>query len=278
LTPAAAAGPPCEKCRGTGFEIVERDGREFAQPCSCRRPAAGARADFATACRIPPRYEECSFANFEALQPPLRNALERCMLYCNDYPHLGSTHEGLGLLLTGANGIGKTHLAVAVLRELWTRKGARGQFWDFHELTREIRDSYNPETKATELQVLEPVIRADVLLLDDLGAWKMTDWINDTLFHIMNSRYMAKRATLITTNFEDAARAAAVKAESDYFERKRKGEAAAPPQREFLLERTGLAVRSRLMEMCVLIKMSGNDYREGRQASNQAQTGGTARR
>jgi len=267
----------CERCRGTGFEIVERDGREFAQPCACRRASAGARADFATACRIPPRYEECSFANFEGFTPSLRNALERCMLYCNDYPHLGSTYEGLGLLFTGTNGIGKTHLAVAVLRELWTRKGVRGQFWDFHELTREIRDSYNPETRTTELQVLEPVIRADVLLLDDLGAWKMTDWINDTLFHVMNSRYMAKRATLITTNFEDADRATAVKAESDYFERKRKGEVAAPPQREFLLERTGVAVRSRLMEMCVVIKVSGTDYREARQTSNQARTGGAVK-
>jgi DNA replication protein DnaC len=105
----------------------------------------------------------------------------------------------------------------------------------------------------------------------------MTDWINDTLFHIMNSRYMAKRATLITTNFEDADRATAVKAEADYFERKRKGEPAAPPQREFLLERTGLAVRSRLMEMCVVIKVSGTDYREARQTSNQARTGGSVK-
>ena len=91
--------------------------------------------------------------------------------------------------------MGKTHLAVAVLRELVDRrKGARGQFWDFHELIREIKNSYDPETKTTELQVLEPVVETDVLLLDDLGAWKMTDWMNDTLFYILNSRYMAKRA------------------------------------------------------------------------------------
>ena len=74
-------------------------------------------------------------------------------------------------------------------------KGARGQFWDFHELIREIKSSYDPETKTTELMVLEPVVEADVLLLDDLGAWKMTDWMNDTLFYILNSRYMAKRPT-----------------------------------------------------------------------------------
>ena len=88
------------------------------------------------------------------------------MSYCNGYPHLGPD-EGLGPLLTGDNGVGKTHLAVSVLRELMSQKGARGQFWDFHELIREIRNSYNPETKTTELMVLEPVVEADVLLLDD---------------------------------------------------------------------------------------------------------------
>jgi DNA replication protein DnaC len=252
----------CERCQGTGFEIVTRDGREFAQPCACRKPRPDDRtADaFLKTCRIPPRYEDCSFSTFEGV-----TALERCMVYCNEYPHLGKD-EGLGLLFTGSNGIGKTHLAVSVLRELWVRKGVRGQFWDFHDLIRVIRDSYNADTNASELQVLQPVIGADLLLLDDLGAWKMTEWINDTLFYVMNSRYMTKRPTLITTNFEDVDRQTAMQAEVDYFEKKRKGLAdAPPPQREFLLERTGLGVRSRLMEMCHILRMHGNDYREGRQ-------------
>src|SRR6185436_16627033 len=59
----------------------------------------------------------------------------------------------------------------------------RGQFWDYHELMREIRNSYNPATAITEYELLEPVIELEVLLLDDLGAWKMTDWMNDTLFY-----------------------------------------------------------------------------------------------
>src|SRR5262249_51526939 len=132
---------------------------------------------------------------------------------CSGYPFLGAD-EGLGLLFTGDNGVGKTHLAVAVLRELVTTKGVRGQFWDFHELLREIKNSYNPETLTTELQVLEPVVDTDVLLLDDLAAWKMTDWMNDTLFYILNSRYLAKRATVITTNYQDADREAALAADS----------------------------------------------------------------
>ena len=160
-------------------------------------------------------------------------------------------------MFTGDTGVGKTHLAVAVLRELIDRHGLRGQFWDFHELIREIKRSYDPEARTTELQVLEPVIETDVLVLDDLGAWKMTDWMNDTLFYILNSRYLDKRATIITTNYQDASREAVLAA--DPLRRK-----------EFLVERIGQRLRSRLMEMCLVVKIEATDYRQARQASNQA--------
>jgi DNA replication protein DnaC len=246
--------PACERCSGTGFEIVSRDGREFAQPCSCRRVASVSGA-LVGATRIPPRYEHCSLATFEPGNPSLSLALEKAMAFCAGYPHLGPD-EGLGLLFSGDNGVGKTHLAVAVLRELADAKGARGQFWDFHELIREIKSSYDPETKTTELQVLEPVVEMDVLLLDDLGAWKMTDWMNDTLFYILNSRYMAKRPTIITTNYQDVTREEAIAADS-------------LRRKEFLVERIGQRLRSRLMEMCLVVRMQGADHRQARQQANQ---------
>jgi DNA replication protein DnaC len=253
----------CEHCGGTGFQIVERDGSEYAQPCGCRGGSheGGGTDNFLARCRVPPRYEHCSLATFEAGNASLRAAQERAMTYCAGYPHLG-TDEGLGLLFTGDNGVGKTHLAVSILRELSMVKGAQGQFWDFHELIREIRSSYDPETKATELQVLEPVVEAGILVLDDLGAWKMTDWMNDTLFYILNSRYIAKRSTIITTNYQDAGRDQVLAA--DPLRRK-----------EFLVERIGQRLRSRLMEMCLVIKLQGPDHRLARQESNKVALRGT---
>ena len=248
----------CANCDGSGFVIVEREGREFARPCSCRRPSASGSQDALLArCRIPPRYEECTLAGFEAFTPALASALEKCLLYCKGYPYLGSTDEGLGLLFVGDTGVGKTHLAMGVLRELVAEKGARGQFWDFHELMREIRRSYDPETKTSELAVLAPVIEADVLLLDDLGAWKMTDWMNDTLFYILNSRYLAKRATLITTNYDDV-------------DPRQARQADALRRKEFLVDRIGQRLRSRLLEMCLLVRVEGTDHRQARQHSNEA--------
>ena len=250
----------CPICGGVGFEIVVRDDREFAKTCACR--AEGSKGpDIFERLRVPARYRACTLANFEsASSPQMRAAWEKAASFAAGYPHTGVS-AGLGLLFTGSNGIGKTHLAVAVLRELAEAKRVRGQFWDFHELMREIRSSYNPDVKMTETEVLDPIINTDILVLDDLGAWKMTDWMNDTLFYILNQRYVHQRPSIITTNFED----------KDASEIRRLDSAGGDASdREFLVERIGNRLRSRLMEMCVVVRMKGTDHRVHRQHYNQA--------
>jgi len=145
------------------------------------------------------------------------------------------------------------------LRELATTHGVVGQFWDYHELLREIRNSYDPSTSFTEYEVLEPIISMPVLLLDDLGAWKMTDWMNDTLFYVLNKRYLATRPTLITTNYPDREPSARELAEADTTLR-----------REYLIDRIGLRLRSRLLEACAVIRLEGQDVRQAFQAANQS--------
>lgn len=247
----------CERCGGTGFVIVEREGREYAERCACRAEASvGLGGDASLkSLRIPPRYEQYSLANFFPRSPRHKLALEKVMNYCVGYPHRGKEEEGLGLLFTGSNGVGKTHLAVAVLRELGSGKGVHGQFWDFNELMREIKRSYDPETRTTEMQVLDPVVEVELLVLDDLGAWKITDWMNDTLFYVLNSRYLARRPTLITTNFQDVNSKEALRADPHV-------------RREYLVDRIGQRLRSRITEMCLRVELDGDDFREHRQEGN----------
>src|SRR5438874_5498122 len=140
----------CPRCRGTGFEIVTTSGPdgadvEVARRCACQAsvgPDASERRR--QSLRIPPRYEHCTLLNFETGQASTqltKDALYMVLRYCSAYAKRGSAQandRGLGLLFTGGNGAGKTHLAVAALRELAETQGVGGQFWGYHGLMRVV--------------------------------------------------------------------------------------------------------------------------------------------
>ena len=88
--------------------------------------------------------------------------------------------------------MGKTHLAVASLKEIVLR-GHTGLFYDYRELLKEIQDSYNPERQATEMSVLEPVLKTDFLVLDDVGSSKPSPWALETVGHVLE--YALRRET-----------------------------------------------------------------------------------
>jgi DNA replication protein DnaC len=116
---------------------------------------------------------------------------------------------GKGLLFTGSIGVGKTHLAVGVLRRLVQERGVKGLFCDYRELLKNIQNSYNPQVNTTELELLKPVFAAEVLVLDDLGAQKPNEWVWDTVALILNTRYNDRQTTIITTNYPTSPPAAA---------------------------------------------------------------------
>jgi DNA replication protein DnaC len=103
----------------------------------------------------------------------------------------------------GPVGTGKTHLAVAILRQLIKRYRIHGLFYQFGALLKEIQNSYNQTTQASEWSILQPVLDAEVLVLDELGVSKPTDWVRDTMLHVINSRYNDNRITIFTTNYRD---------------------------------------------------------------------------
>ena len=106
-------------------------------------------------------------------------------------------------LIIGKIGTGKTHLAVGIIKELILTRGISCLFYDYRELLKEIQNSYNSTVQTTELDVLRPVFETDVLVLDELGAVKPTEWVWDTVSLILNTRYNDNRTTIITTNFDD---------------------------------------------------------------------------
>jgi DNA replication protein DnaC len=233
-------GTACAVCGGTGWEVVVEDGISRAKRCNCRQ--TGNTDKFFSAAKIPIRYQSCEFDNFHSQHSTQEAAKEMARNYADYYPMLDDEifQEG-SLLLSGGTGRGKTHLAVAVLKRL-LQKGIPCLFVDFHELLAEIRNTYDPLSQSSEFQILQPVLNTEVLLLDDLGSQRMSEWVQDTVFHIINLRYSQKKVLIVTTNLG--------------MEPSRKG------SDETLQDRLGYRVISRLYEMCTFIELEGPDYRK----------------
>ena len=215
----------CEDCFGTGTKV---DPVKGALPCPCRKTDRFRK--LIAVARIPRRYEKCSFANFNSAPGTSQdNALLHAHKFANEYPAVER-----GLLFMGPAGVGKTHLAVSVLKDL-IEKGFGGLFYEFGSLLKEIQDSYNPISKSSELKVLAPVYQSDVLVLDELGATVPTEWVRDTMYQIINKRYNDNKLTIFTTNYLD--------------------------KNKELEERVTYRLRSRLFEMCTNVVIDGEDYR-----------------
>jgi DNA replication protein DnaC len=241
----------CPLCDGMGMRVVTRaDGGRMAEPCDCqhqRRMYALLRR-----AQIPYRYAGCSLGNFEKSAENAQ-AFITADGFVNNYP---GTNDGTGILLTGTVGLGKTHLAAAILQKLTLEKGVPALFCDYRELLKQITNSYNSRVDTTELEVLKPVFETEVLVLDELGAAKPTDWVWDTVALILNTRYNDKRTTIITTNYPNQ-RSGTGGSEGA-------GSGGRFGNREETLgDRIGDRMWSRLQEMCVPVEMRGADYRQG---------------
>ncbi len=241
----------CSRCGGLGVRMTPiPGGGSVIESCACQLEQRVARLLHRAS--IPARYEHCSFDSYEASFPGADRSLAAAHLiarrFVDGYP---VTTGGRGLLLTGSIGVGKTHLAVGILHALIVEKGVHGLFCDYRELLKEIQHSYNAQVATTEMEILQPVFDAEVLVLDELGAAKPTDWVWDTVALVLNTRYNDKRTTIITTNYADLAPGA-----------NGGGTAASRANREETLgDRIGERMRSRLAEMCVTIEMCGEDFR-----------------
>ena len=304
--PSNMARADCPHCEGSSWKVVERT-TAGAQPLAADRPGAGIgepKMVWAVPCdcttgdrteralqraRVPERYRHCDFESFftdnEHPDPsPLRveswnRSLAQAKIIVQGFARDFPAADERGLLLMGPCGVGKTHLTVAALQEIILR-GHFGIFYDYRELLKEIQSSYGADNSVTEADVLGPVLKADILVLDDLGSSKPSPWALETVGHILNTRYNDKRFTLITTNYlylefrksEDRSKSQAAlrrKDESPMDEARSasivtlpSGEMISVSREDTLEERVGRRIRSRLYEMCKTIEIRSPDYRK----------------
>jgi DNA replication protein DnaC len=233
----------CPICGGTGFEIrADADGTSAAARCGCASEDRAAR--LLRSARIPRRYDHCTLSTFESHHPSLERALSVAREWVERWPLVEH-----GLLFLGKPGTGKTHLAVSIARDL-VAHGARLAFREQRELLKSLQGTYDSGASLRESEVLAPVLESEVVILDDLGAGRMTAWSRDVLHDIIVHRYNEKLPLIMTSNHPTG-------------EGEKEEGAARAPEGSTLRDRLGEALMSRIYEMCLVVEFEGNDYRRG---------------
>lgn len=235
LSPETAISEPevstdldtCTDCGGYGY-IITPEGE--AVPCNCLSGRLMTQRQ--AAARIPPKFLKKSLANFVARDKNRALLLEKAAEFIQNFTKQPDQHQGI--LMLGTVGSGKTHLAVAILKEL-IQKGFTGLYFNTPELLNTLRESYSEDSEQIESEIIDIATEPDLLVLDDLGAERTSGWVRDRLYLIINRRYELMKAIIVTTNLS----------------------------LKELKEHVGERIVSRLFEMCpIQLEFPAEDYRQ----------------
>lgn len=221
----------CSICQGEKFlKKTDQEGFTFFANCECQEQEF--RMNLFNQAQIPSRFTtNLKKENFT--EPFLKKPYQKSFKFVEKFHPLCK-----GLIFSGPIGCGKTTLISAIAQEITLEKGCSCLFFEFSRLLEEIRNNYNKQE--TESTLLDKICKSSLLIIDELGKGKNSEWELGIIENLVNRRYNSKQATLFTTNFSF------------------KSEVLEAALKTKITERT----YSRIQEMCDFIAIDGKDLRK----------------
>jgi DNA replication protein DnaC len=242
---------PYGECDGSTWVLDEETNE--SRPCRCRDQRVRKAASGGIGTGIGRRFLEVSFDREPIISLDRRTVLQPVRAFTRSIET--NLDAGRGLWFDGPVGTGKTSLAILVAKAA-SEAGRTYAVFPVPRLLAEIRRTFDADASDTYMRLFQRLCTVDLLVLDDLGAEKQTEWVLEQLYSIVNERWQDRRSIVVTTNVPEPDPEAAL----------RKLDRAATRMNEILdsdrLDRSGLADMERLAKQMERI-ISRADELEG---------------
>ena len=230
----------CPKCGGTGF--VPKEGG-VVELCACRFEQENVNKVLG----IPKRFWEAELDNYQYENPSETDAYKEAMVFASSF----DPSEGKGITFVGTPGVGKTHLAVGILKKIYREKGIKGKFFDTKDLIYKLK-ALIEEGKTSK--AIRRILNYPLIVLDDLGSERLSEWQREIISYIISYRYNNLKSTIITTNFS-------LTGEEKKDRRIKKTAPDIDLPKSLMVERLGPGTVSRIYQMTKVLYIKGRDRR-----------------
>jgi len=236
----------CKKCSNLGYILSQDEkGRERAEPCDCRE--VDRKIALYNGAKMPAQFFDSHFGNYDTkAHKSLAEALRTAKFLYRNF----EKGDWKGLLLMGGVGVGKTRLVCSLIQDFTLNHQVPCLFQEFTSLLSAIKSQY--DQGLSESNLLSQISQIEVLVIDELGKGRGSDWELGILDNLISARYAQKKTTLFTTNYTE-------QKSTTYKEHKATGPG--DPEPKTLAERVGPRIYSRLRGMCNFMMIDGPDRR-----------------
>jgi DNA replication protein DnaC len=239
----------CPTCFGKGHRLVE----ERWESCSVKNPLRT--VNLLNEAHIPARYVNAELASFQNYSGNGRQVVQQLQRWQNNF----EPSRSAGLVLTGGVGVGKTYLLAAIAKQL-AIAGYTVHFADFFQLLGDLKQGY-ADGKA-DPTIIEPLVTCDVLVIDELGKGRCTDWEISVADSLISERYNRNRCLIASTNYTLTPSSKPKPGATFDFDRDTSRGQMNAESFGSLEQRLGPRIFSRLKEMTFFCELTGDDFRK----------------